>query len=161
MGDFQHCIKPILAEEGGLCATAGDPGGLTRYGISQRAYPHLNISALTTADAEKIYQRDYWLPIGGALLPNGLDLLMLDGTINQGVMTAIKLLQRALRIKEDGFIGPETLTTAKEAMPDLLDAFAAERALRYEENPNELHFGRGWYRRLFRIHRAAWQRATV
>ena len=37
-----------------------------------------------------------------------------------------------------------------------LDAFAAERALRYELNPNEATFGRGWYRRLLRMHRHAW-----
>ncbi|MCC7220894.1 MAG: hypothetical protein IT490_09220, partial [Candidatus Contendobacter sp.] len=76
--------------------------------------------------------------------------------VNQGPVTAIKLLQRTLRIHDDGLIGPETLNAAFAAMPGLLDAFAAERALRYECNPNEATFGRGWYSRLFRIHRKAW-----
>ncbi|MBK8752351.1 MAG: peptidoglycan-binding protein [Candidatus Competibacteraceae bacterium] len=160
MGDFQRCIKPILEEEGGFADTQGDPGGKTKYGISQRAYPKLHIAELTREDAQAIYRRDYWIPIHGDELPYGLDLLMLDGAINQGVTTAVTLLQRALRIKDDGIIGPETLTAAKLSMPDILDAFSAERALRYEVNPNELRFGRGWYRRLFRMNRAAWQRAT-
>ena len=156
MGDFHRCIDRILAEEGGLSDHPADPGGLTHYGISQRAYPQLDIAALTLADAKALYRRDYWQVLHGDQLPSGLDLLMLDCAINQGPVTAIKLLQRALRIRDDGLIGPETLNAAADAMPGLLDAFAAERALRYELNPNEATFGRGWYRRLLRMHRHAW-----
>ena len=156
MGDFHRCIDRILAEEGGLSDHPADPGGLTNYGISQRAYPTLDIAALTLNDAKALYRRDYWQVLHGDQLPDGLDLLLLDCAINQGPATAIKLLQRALRIRDDGIIGPETLNAAAAAMPGLLDAFAAERALRYECNPNELRFGRGWYRRLLRMHRHAW-----
>lgn len=156
MGDFHRCIDRILAEEGGLSAHPADPGGLTNYGISQRSYPTLDIAALTLADAQALYRCDYWQPLHGDVLPAGLDLLLLDCAINQGVVTAIQLLQQALRIPDDGLIGPKTLSAAEAAMPGLLDAFAAERALRYEFNRNEAVFGRGWYRRLLRIHRHAW-----
>jgi lysozyme family protein len=156
MGDFSRCIDPILAEEGGLSRHPDDPGGLTKYGISQRSYPKLNIAALTLANAEELYRNDYWLPIHGDQLPDGLDLLMLDCAINQGPQTAIKLLQHALQIQADGLIGPQTLSAAEAAMPGILDTFAAERALRYELNPNEATFGRGWFRRLLRMHRQAW-----
>ena len=156
MGDFHRCIDRILAEEGGLSDHPADPGGLTNYGISQRAYPTLDIAALTLADAQALYRRDYWQPLHGDSLPPGLDLLMLDCGINQGVITAIQLLQQALRIQDDGLLGPKTLSAAAVAMPEVLDSFAAERALRYEFNRNEAVFGRGWYRRLLRIHRHAW-----
>ncbi len=156
MGDFQHCIDRILAEEGGLSDHPADPGGLTNYGISQREYPTLDIATLTLDDAQALYRRDYWQPINGDNLPTGLDLLLLDCAINQGPDTAIKLLQQALRIKDDGVLGPKTLAAAERAMPDVLDNFAAERALRYEFNRNEETFGRGWYRRLLRMHRHAW-----
>ena len=156
MGDFHRCIDRILAEEGGLSNHPHDPGGLTNYGISQRSYPQLDIAALTLDDAKALYHRDYWQPLHGDSLPSGLDLLMLDCAINQGVTTAIKLLQQALHIKDDGLLGPKTLTAAEHAMPGILDAFTAERALRYEFNRNEAVFGRGWYRRLLRIHRHAW-----
>lgn len=156
MGDFHRCIDRILAEEGGLSDHPADPGGLTKYGISQRSYPQLDIAALTLAEAQALYRCDYWQPLHGDVLPAGLDLLMLDCAINQGVVTAIQLLQQALRIQDDGIIGPKTLSAAAVAMPDLLDAFTAERALRYEFNRNEAVFGRGWYRRLLRIHRHAW-----
>ena len=156
MGDFQRCIDHVLAEEGGLSDHPADPGGLTKYGISKRSYPTLDIAGLTLDDAKALYRRDYWQVLHGDQLPSGLDLLMLDCAINQGPVTAIKLLQRTLRIQDDGIIGPETLSAAAVAMPGLLDAFAAERALRYELNPNEATFGRGWYRRLLRMHRHAW-----
>ena len=156
MGDFHRCINLILAEEGGLSNHPADPGRLTKYGISQRSYPTLDIANLTLDDAKALYRRDYWQPIHGDQLQDGLDLLMLDCAINQGPVTAIKLLQRALRIQDDGIIGPATLSYSAAATPDLLDAFAAERALRYELNPNEATFGRGWYRRLLRMHRHAW-----
>ena len=156
MGDFHRCIDRILAEEGGLSNHPHDPGGLTNYGISQRSYPQLDIAALTLADAQALYRRDYWQPLHGDVLPAGLDLLLLDCAINQGPTTAVKLLQQALRIQDDGLIGPKTLSAAAVAMPGLLDAFTAERALRYEFNRNEAVFGRGWYRRLLRIHRHAW-----
>ena len=95
MGDFHRCISLILGEEGGIANHRKDPGGLTKYGISQRSDPTLNIAALTLDDAKAIYRRDYWTPIRGDELPSGLDLLMLDCAINQGVVTAIQLLQQA------------------------------------------------------------------
>ncbi len=160
MGDFHRCIELILDEEGGWSNHRQDPGGLTKYGISQRAYPNINIELLTLPQAKQLYHRDYWVPIRGDLLPPGLDLLALDSAINQGATTAILLLQKALGIKSDGQIGPVTLNHAIRAMPQGLEAFAAERALRYEFNRNEEVFGRGWYRRLLRMHRRSWQLAT-
>jgi hypothetical protein len=41
---FNRCIPVILAAEGGLVHHTADPGGLTKYGISQRSYPALDIA---------------------------------------------------------------------------------------------------------------------
>ena len=160
MDDFTRCIETILTEEGGLANHRKDPGGLTKFGISQRAYPNVNIELLTQEQAIAIYRRDYWNPIKGDILPAGLDLLVFDSAINQGSATAILLLQKAIGVNADGEIGPVTLNNAHRAMPQALDSFAAERALRYEFNRNEETFGRGWYRRLLRVHRLAGQLAT-
>ena len=151
MGNFQHCIDRILAEEGGQSNHPADPGGLTKFGISQHAYPTLDMAHLTLADAEALYRRDYWQPIQGDQLPPGLDLLMLDCAINQGVITAIRLLQEAVGVTVDGIIGPVTLAHAHQAMPELLVDYGALRAWRYEINRNEDAFGKGWFRRLFRL----------
>ncbi len=155
MGEFIRCIDYILAEEGGYVNHPNDPGGETKFGISKRAYPNLDIKALTLINAVDIYQRDYWTPIHGDDLPPGLDLLLLDTAVNMGPVTAIKLLQRALNLTEDGVMGKVTITAAQNARSDLLTDFCAERALRYEFNKNEATFGRGWYRRLFNTYRLA------
>ena len=156
MGDFTRCIDLILAEEGGHQVNhPRDPGGLTKYGISQRSYPELNIAGLTRETAEALYRRDDWAPIHGDDLPPGLDLLLLDSAINQGPATAITLLQAALGLKLDGIPGPITRTCAARALPDLLGEFQALRAWRYEINRNEDVFGKGWFRRLFRLYAIA------
>lgn len=152
MGDFNSCIDVILAEEGGYVNHPTDPGGETNFGISKRAYPHLNIAALTQADALAIYQVDYWDKIRGDAFPDSLALLLLDTAVNMGPATAIKLLQRTLKLTEDGRMGPLTITAACNALPHLLGHYCAERALRYASNPNVATFGRGWYRRLFRLY---------
>ena len=157
MDTFPECLQIILAEEGEISNHRQDPGKLTHYGISQQAYPHLDIARLTLQQASAIYLNDYWNPVRGDLLPAGLDLMVFDCAVNQGSTTAAVLLQQTLGIKADGSIGPITLARASQAIPDLLISFAAERALRYELNPNEATFGRGWYRRLFRIQNLAVQ----
>lgn len=150
MNRFEKCITFILEEEGGMANLRRDPGGLTKYGISQRAYPDVDIAALTVRQAMAIYQRDYWSPIRGDELPPGLDLLVLDCAINQGVSTAVKLLQEAARTAVDGVLGAQTLQAAQKAMPGILREFCALRGWRYEINRNEDVFGKGWFRRLFR-----------
>ncbi len=156
METFDRCIRVVLLEEGGLSDHKQDPGGLTKYGISQRAYPNLDIRRLTMDDVIEIYRRDYWNPVHGTDLPASLALLVFDAAINQGAGTAARLLQKAVGVTEDGSIGPVTLR-AVLAVPleNVLIDFCAERALRYEFNRNEETFGRGWYRRLFRMYATA------
>ena len=102
MGDFHRCIDLILAEEGGYVHHPNDPGGETKFGIAKRAYPHLDIARLTLADAVNLYQRDDWTPMRGDAFPDSLALLLFDSAVNQGPKTAIRLLQKALTLNEDG-----------------------------------------------------------
>ncbi len=152
---FDYCIGLILLEEGGLSDHPKDPGGHTKYGISKRSHPDVDIANLTLSEAQTIYFIEYWAPIHGDLLPIGLDLLMLDCAINQGVKTAIRLLQEALRVPVDGIIGSRTEEAAHAEGPDIMGRFCALRAWRYEINKNEDVFGKGWFLRLFRMYNTA------
>ncbi|MDG4549853.1 MAG: glycosyl hydrolase 108 family protein [Candidatus Contendobacter sp.] len=156
MNTFEQCVRFILEEEGGLVNHPGDPGGLTRFGISQRAYPTVDIRSITEDDAKAFYRRDYWNPIHGDELPAGLDLLMLDTAINMGAETAVRLLQEALNVRVDGMIGGMTINGARQQMPGIMGRFCALRAWRYEINRNEETFGKVWFRRLFKAYDAAW-----
>ncbi|MBK8639281.1 MAG: hypothetical protein IPN92_13770 [Chromatiaceae bacterium] len=57
MNTFPDCIAHVLAAEGGLVNDPRDPGGVTKFGISQRAYPALNIRGLTPDDAKANFYR--------------------------------------------------------------------------------------------------------
>ena len=47
MSDFDKAFELVIGHEGGLVDHPADPGGLTKYGISKRAYPNLDIRNLT------------------------------------------------------------------------------------------------------------------
>lgn len=155
MNAFDFCIEVILAEEGGLVTHPNDPGGTTKYGISQRAYPKLDIRAITLDDAKALYKRDYWNPVKGDDLPPGLSVLVLDCAVNQGTGTAIKLLQEAAQVRVDGVIGEMTIRYAQQQTPHIMERFSSLRAWRYKINRNEEAFGKGWFRRLFRVYTVA------
>lgn len=95
MSDFARCIEFVLAEEGGTVNDPHDPGGLTKYGISQRSYPDVDILRLTLDDATAIYRRDYWDKIRGDELPAGIDLLVFDSAVNQGSLSRPDFCKRA------------------------------------------------------------------
>jgi lysozyme family protein len=145
------CLDWIIRAEGGLSADPNDRGGLTKFGISQKAYPNLNIEALTEADARRIYERDYWIPCRCADLPAGVDQVVLDGAVLMGVSAVSKQLQRALNVKVDGRIGPKTIIAAKQAGDDIIPALMAERALYLAKAPTWKTHGRGWMVRSFQL----------
>ena len=60
MSKFDACLAFTLSWEGGYVNNPADPGGETKYGISKRAYPKLDIANLTLEQARDIYYRDYY-----------------------------------------------------------------------------------------------------
>lgn len=93
MADFDTAIAFILDQEGGLVNNPEDPGKLTKYGISQAAYPTVDIANLTVDDAKAIYRRDYWTPMGCDGMADPWALLALDSAVQHGIPEARLLLQ--------------------------------------------------------------------
>ncbi len=147
--DFEQAFSELLKFEGGYTAGVGDPGGETKYGISKRAYPQLNIGTLTLDQAAAIYRRDYWGPAGCEAVPDALRMDLFDMAVNSGVKAAARCLQRAVGEDEDGVIGPHTLQ-AIQSMPAarLLARFAGERLEFMTGLPAWSTFGKGWARRI-------------
>lgn len=146
--NFALALDFVLAHEGGYVNDPQDPGGETKYGISKRAYPSLDIANLTREDAAKIYRSDYWDKCRCGELPPGTDLLTFDAAVNQGPRAAIQMLQDALNVKVDGIIGPITLRAAQTVGMDLVPELAAIRMHAYALNPSFHRYGLGWSRRL-------------
>ena len=107
---FQNIINNrVRMNEGGYVNHPNDRGGETKYGISSRWYPNENIKNLTQERADMILFKDYWKDTNIYQLPDEIADIVLDDSIVQGQPTAIKNLQRALGIEDDGIIGPNTL----------------------------------------------------
>jgi len=157
--NFNIAVDFIFEFEGGYVYDLADPGGKTKYGISQRQYPDINISKLTRQEALEIYKKDYWDACRCDDLPDELKLAVFDCGVNQGCdgnsgFVAQKLLQRVLHVSQDGIIGPITLNTLwsfQGKFERLLQIYLTERALRYAKTKRIEKFGHGWFRRLFVI----------
>ena len=107
---FQEALKRFaVPNEGGYINHPNDWGGETKYGISRRWYPNEDISNLTRERANIILFRDYWKNRNINQLPDELAYRVFDNAIVQGQPTAVRNLQRALGVKADGQIGPNTL----------------------------------------------------
>jgi lysozyme family protein len=113
MANFNDAIVKTLAKEGGAKFTdvPDDKGGATKYGISQTAYPNVDILNLTEQQARDIYKRDYWDRVrGDDLTSQMIAENMFDTAVNMGVRTASRLAQTTLDIQPaDGIIGSASL----------------------------------------------------
>ena len=147
---FDKAFRFLMRVEGGYVNDPRDPGGITKYGISKRAYPDLDIANLTEEDAKTIYQKDYWQACHCDDLSPELALAVFDCAVNQGVGIATRTLQQALKVKIDGIIGDETLTAANNSNETaLLIDFLSWRGRRYAFTAGNETYLRGWLRRLF------------
>ncbi len=149
-GAFQAAFRELVGEEGVYVFSPADPGGETKYGISKRSYPQLNIADLTLDMAKAIYYRDFWLPLGDqACLAVRLEVF--DFAVNSGIQTAIRKLQSAIGVADDGHFGP--VSRAKLAsMPsgNVVLRYLSERLAFMASLSTWPHFGRGWARRIAR-----------
>ena len=148
--DWEKCIAFVLKMEGGETVEndPNDPGGETKFGISKKSYPQLNIAALTLEEAKEIYKRDYWIPCRCDELPYHFALAVFDAAGNQGVGRSKRMLQAALGVTVDGIIGNKTLQAAVEADPRKVKKLLAIRLAEYAKlmaaNQNLLVFAVNW-----------------
>lgn len=133
MSFFLPAFHLVIGIEAGYVNDPRDPGGETKFGISKRAYPNLDIARLTLEEAQAIYLRDYWTLCGCDTMPWERALCVFDMAVNQGQGTA-----RALNVQAHD---------ASELM--------AERAVRYATNEHFPVYGKGWMNRLFKVFKNA------
>ena len=151
---FYQEITKVIGREGGYVNDPDDPGGETKYGISKKAYPKVDIKNLTLDDAVEIYKDEYWLPTKVERLPDKLQGQYFDMVVNQGIAKSVKILQRACngknkdKIEVDGKIGPNTIKAARKLESDRLRAY---RIMEYSRlamtRPKLEKYYYGWVRR--------------
>jgi lysozyme family protein len=125
----------------------GDGANLTKWGITQRWHPEVDVASLTVEGAISVYYQKYWLRSRADQLPIPLAVALFDGAVNHDVPVAVTLLQRAAGVTEDGVIGPVTLAATRN-VPRILRLYCVRRAQRYAESPRFKDYGHHWMERL-------------
>jgi len=163
--NFKIAFKEIIGVEGGYVNNPNDKGGETKYGISKRAYPNLDIKNLTLKKAEEIYYNDYWLALKLDYVKDlKVSLELFDTGVNMGVKTASKMFQEALNLLNrnernfpdlivDGNIGVKTISAYdKVDKAILLKVLNGLQFSRYVDivtrNPKQEEFFNGWMKRV-------------
>lgn len=156
MADFDIAVTKTLIHEGGSRVTddPDDRGGLTKYGISQRSYPNLDIRNLTEDQAKEVYKRDYWDKVAGDKIKNQqVAENLFDTAVNMGPRTASRLAQIALDLTPvDGIIGPNSTKALNATAPETFMAeFTIAKIARYayicNKNKSQKKYLLGWINR--------------
>lgn len=168
MSSFTRALDFVLLEEtggdpnGGFTDDPVDRGGRTRWGISQRAHPDVDVATLTRAGAAAVYRRAYWDRLRiDAIYAFPVQLALFDAAVQHGASNAVVSLQREVRAwPYDGDLGPIT-ARATNAAADARGSLVLARALierriatyaaLIRRDPSQLRFLRGWWARTVRL----------
>lgn len=142
---FDEVFNRVLGHEGGYVNHPSDPGGETNWGISKRSYPDLDIKSLTRNQAKDIYKRDFWDRVHGDSMYDGVAFQVFDFTVNSGIETALRKLQKAVGVADDGYWGPIT-QNAINSLPEavIIMRYTAERLDFWRSLSTWKTFGNGW-----------------
>lgn len=155
--NFGLAFHALLKHEGGFVNHPKDPGGMTNLGVTKRAWEdyvghpvdEAQMRALTPETVETFYRERYWDVIGADSLPGGIDYCVFDCAVNSGPRQAVRLLQRAARVTDDGILGANTLNAVRGMDPRLLiSRYTAARLDFLQKLPAFVTFGKGWVRRV-------------
>lgn len=145
---FDDAFDRLISHEGGYVNDPLDPGGETKFGISKRSYPMLNVATLDLDTAKAIYRKDFWYPLGDDAHP-AIKFQAFDFAVNSGIQTALRKLQSAIGVADDGHFGPVSRKRLAEIpVSDVLFLYAAERLEFFTKLSTFKDFGRGWTRRV-------------
>lgn len=159
---FDRAIAKLFELEGGYVNDKDDPGGETKYGISQKAYPNLDIKSLTKQDAINIYRCDYWDKGRFSLIAN-YDIALFGFVlgVNCGVRVAVRTLQQAWNLlhpdlkkglDEDGIMGTKTANAVNTYKhPKALRGAYRHEAQDYYINCKKPKYLAGWFNRLEKL----------
>jgi len=119
-------IDDLIRREGGYVDHPADRGGPTKYGITQRTLSEWRgvqvskqeVRDLTETEARAIYRRNYITRPGFHRIADpDVQGLVVDMGVNHGVINAVKMIQRAVGVTDDGVFGPQSLAAVNSMNP--------------------------------------------
>lgn len=151
--NFDEAFEMLIGHEGGYSNNPDDPGGETMFGVTKNVavangYTGRMID-LPLDTAKSIYRKSYWDSIQAGSLPEAVRFDVFDASVNSGPGQAIRFLQRATGVTDDGRLGPLTIRAVKAMDPQLLDKRINGYRLKFmSELKTWPSFGRGWTARI-------------
>lgn len=150
---FDQAFETLLKHEGGFSDHAADPGGKTRYGVTEAVAREVgyrgDMQDLPLDLAKRIYRDKYWDSVKAENLPPGIRYAVFDAAVNSGPKQSVLWLQRALGVTADGVIGPQTLLAANQFSAESLLLRILSQRLRFMTKLDAFQtFGRGWSNRI-------------
>ena len=157
MANFDIAFKKTMGFEGGYVDDKDDSGGETKYGISKKIFPNLNIRELTLNEAKDIYNKNYWKKIkGDKINDQHVANNIFDCSVNIGVGSCVKIVQIIVNVKDDGIIGSITLNAINSLEPTcLVNMIKLKRIEYYKEicrkKKQNRKFFFGWVKRTLEV----------
>lgn len=149
---FQEALERILIFEGGYSNNPRDPGGKTRYGVTQAVYDDYresidlderSVVLITDDEMTAIYRTRYWLSAKCNIIEGAgkskLALVAFDWAVNAGVSRSLYYTQAAFNTVPDGIWGEKTLDAlAEKPEGPALNKYLRLRALHYRARAGQL-----------------------
>ncbi len=151
--NFDEAFERLIGHEGGYVNHPRDPGGETNWGVTLRTARAEGYSgpmrAMTRDQAREIYRTAYWGRARADQYDPAIGFQVFDAAVNHGIGNAVRFLQRAVGVADDGAVGPVTLAAVRKVtVTDVLSRFNAERLDFYTKLTTWPSFGKGWARRV-------------
>jgi murein DD-endopeptidase MepM/ murein hydrolase activator NlpD len=138
------CIDGSDPKKCGLVNHPKDPGGLTKFGVSKRANPDVDIAKLDLAGARAIYKKRYWEPCKADQLNTcKKKLLMVDAMYLGGLGMVNYICNEVTGSGIGGAISKINSMSDEE----FASKYKAARDAYLSSKKNYATFGRGWDRR--------------
>lgn len=156
--NFNQAFDRLIGNEGGYTNNPADPGGETNWGIT---WPILNeaigltivpagttIATLTREQSKPIYKALFWDRGHMDEYDGAIGFQAFDAAVNHGIQNALRILQRAAGVADDGHIGPVTIAAVKaKSVTDMLMLYVAYRIKFWTKLSTWQTFGKGWANR--------------
>lgn len=155
-------VNAIIQREGDYVDHPADKGGPTRWGVTLetltvfrgKACNADDVRHLSVNEARDIYKQKYIVNAKfGQLKDDRLKAFVIDSAVNHGIVMAVKLLQRAVGVPDDGILGPVTLEAIEEKGSIKTHLrMIGQRGIFYgrivKKDPSQCVFIEGWMNRL-------------
>lgn len=151
--NFDQAFERLIGHEGNYSNHPADPGGETMFGITKNVAIANGYTGpmqqLTLDRAKLIAKSQYWDKVSADSFIGAVGFQLFDISYNHGVGAAVKMLQRAVGIPADGFIGPVTVARVAALPPlSIVCLLNAQRISFYTSLPTWSTFGKGWANRV-------------